>query len=177
MPQCYVYVCRAPKTDLRFGEKIAFQTEFALQVLKRAYRENFHWDLDALNLRRLPSNKLVCDKGFFSVSHSGNYVAVAVSEQPVGVDIQRFSGAKIQDVARKYFTEREQRLLRDAENQTDCFYLTWCRKEALWKSLDEQPPTVTTVETVGEPFTTKTLILDDETYYLAVTGNAEVRIS
>lgn len=173
---CCVYVCRAPETQLRFGEKIALHSGFALQVLRRAYREQLHLDLEELHLRRTENGKLVCDSGFFSISHSGNYVAVAVCDKPVGVDIQRFSGAKIRDVAQKFFTERELRKFFDAANFTDCFYFTWCKKEALWKSLEEQPATIAHVETCNAPFTEKKLVLDNETYYLAVTGEAKLRL-
>ena len=100
MPCTCVYLCRAPQTELRFGEKVAMQHQFALQVLQRAYREIFNLNLDELNLRRLPSNKLVCDSGHFSISHSGNFVAVAVSDKPVGVDIQKYNGEKVLDVAK-----------------------------------------------------------------------------
>lgn len=169
-----VYVCRAPETDLRFGEKIAMQHQFALQVLKRAYRELFNLNLDELNLRELASGKPVCDEGHFSISHSGNYVAVAVGNAPVGVDIQRYSGKKVLGVARKFFTEAEKRQLAESDSAVDCFYTTWCKKEALWKSLDVQPPTIATVETTSVPFTTSILTLDGEKYYLAITGNAKM---
>ena len=171
-----VYVCRAPQTNLQFGEKIAAQHRFALQVLHRAYLEVVDWNLDELHLHRLPNGKYVCDKGHFSISHSGNYVAVAVSNAPIGVDIQKYNGEKVLDVAKKFFTEAEKRQLAKSDNKVDCFYLTWCKKEALWKSLATQPLTIATVETCEAPFTTRILILDGETYYLAVTGNAIITI-
>ena len=171
--KCYVYVRRAPKTEL-FGEKNAMQSEFAAQVLRRAYREVFRLNLDELNLRRLSNGKLTCDKGYFSISHSGSYVAVAVSERPVGVDIQKYNGEKVLDVAKKFFTEAEKRQLAESDGKIDCFYLTWCKKEALWKSLDAQPPTIATVETSNAPFTTSILNLDGEKYYLAITGDAKI---
>ena len=176
-PCAYVYLCRAPKTELRFGKKIAMQHEFALQVLKRAYRDIFDCNLDELHLRTLPCGKPVCDKGHFSVSHSGNYVCVAVSNTPIGVDLQKYSGEKVLDVAKKFFTEEEKRHLAASDNKIDSFYLTWCKKEALWKSLDKQPPTIATVETVDAPFATSVLTLDGEKYYLATTcENANVTL-
>ena len=173
-PNSYVYLCRAPITELPLAEKTAIQHQFALQILRRAYSEVFNLNLDGLNLTTLKSGKPVCDRGYFSISHSGNYVCVAVSDAPIGVDIQKYNGEKALDVAKKFFTEEEKRRLAESDNKIDCFYLTWCKKEALWKSLDVQPPTIATVETTAAPFTTSVLTLDGEKYYLAATGGAKI---
>lgn len=169
-----VFVFRTDTNDLRFGAKTAYQTECAVKRVKQAYKDLWNVDAENLNLRKLPCGKWVCDKGYFSVSHSGNYVAVAVGTIPVGIDLQRFSGVKIADVAKKFFTEKEKLALQKAQNPTDAFYVTWCKKEALWKSLENQPATIKPVETTGIPFTVQVLKLEEETYFLAVTGEAIV---
>ncbi len=164
-----VFVFRTQSDNLRFGEKVAFQSQCGIKRIEQAYSELFN--IQNLHYQKLPNGKYVCEEGYFSISHSGNYVAVAISTQPIGVDLQRFSGAKIIDVANKFFTEREKQQM---QNSTENFYLTWCKKEALWKSLYQQPPTIASVETTDKQFTTDVLVLENEYFYLAVTGSANI---
>jgi len=53
-------------------------------------------------------------KLFFNVSHSGIYVAAAVSEDHVGIDIEKLRRNKLQ-VARRFFSEEEIALLQTSE--------------------------------------------------------------
>lgn len=170
-----VYISRIDNpNNLKFGQKVAMQTAAATTLLQEQCQKLFGITAEKLNLRHLQSGKPVCDGCYCSVSHSGNFVAVAIGKKPVGVDLQRFSGAKIEDIAKKVFTEKEKAVFTSTENKTDEFYFIWCKKEALWKSLKKQPITVATVETTDNPFTLKKLVLDGENYYLAATGCAEI---
>lgn len=79
-------------------------------------------------------------------------------------------------IAYKLFTSGEKIALDSAENFTDCFFFTWCKKEALWKSLNIQPPTIAAVDTTLRQFTQQKLTLAGQTFYLAVTNCATVEI-
>lgn len=68
------------------------------------------------------------DGCFISISHSGDWVLVAVSDSEVGIDIERNRDAVIGSVAKKVFTESEQKSGRP-------FFELWTRKEALLKRL------------------------------------------
>ena len=168
-----VYLCFIPDYgNLYFGDKRTKQTEYSRRLLRYAYKKQFGVDLATQNLRVSKTGKLECDKHHLSVSHSGNYVCVAVSTAPVGVDLQKFNGEKVMNVAKKFFTEEEQTRLAASENKLDTFYFTWCKKEALWKSLETQPMTIATVNSTKSDFFVQKLQLDGENYYLAVTGEA-----
>lgn len=68
----------------------------------------------------------------FSISHSGNYVAVAISKKPVGVDIQ-----EIKDIdfdSRKFvFDDEDENVYQKSLNKKDVFYSLWVAKEAKFK--------------------------------------------
>lgn len=69
----------------------------------------------------------------FNVSHSGGYVAVALSDEgAVGIDVEtaQISAEKAQDLAKRFFTEAEQTKV--AEN-TDTFRVLWSKKESTAK--------------------------------------------
>lgn len=71
----------------------------------------------------------------FSLSHSGFYVALAVAERPVGVDVERVRPLDWQ-VARRCFTALEMDWL-SAEPTGEAFCRLWTGKEAILKATGE----------------------------------------
>ena len=74
-----------------------------------------------------PSRPDVC----FSVSHSGDYWACAVAEQPIGLDLQKHKGGRLEDIARRFFHPRETAWLET--HGIENFYDVWAAKEAYVK--------------------------------------------
>lgn len=74
-----------------------------------------------------PSRPEVC----FSVSHSGDYWACAVAEQPLGLDLQKHKGGRLEDIARRFFHPQEADWLE--RNGIEYFYDVWAAKESYVK--------------------------------------------
>ena len=74
----------------------------------------------------------------FSLSHSGNLVVCAVSDQPVGCDVEEIREAP-KGVAERYFSEGEQAYLsRFAREEYDkAFFRFWTMKESYVKMTGE----------------------------------------
>ena len=82
----------------------------------------------------------------FSLSHSGDLVVCAVSDRPVGVDVERVRPIGLR-VARRFFTREEQEALLDEQSAQALlercddpdtlwrFYRYWTAKEAYFKRL------------------------------------------
>ncbi|MBE6597649.1 MAG: 4'-phosphopantetheinyl transferase superfamily protein [Ruminococcaceae bacterium] len=69
----------------------------------------------------------------FNISHSGLLASVAVSDQPVGVDIEEVKERKgAQKIAERFFSEGELNSLTENSSQAR-FYRIWTAKEALCK--------------------------------------------
>lgn len=68
---------------------------------------------------------------FFSVSHSGDYWACAVAEQPLGLDLQKHKGGRLEDIARRFFHPQEADWLE--ANGIEYFYDVWASKESYVK--------------------------------------------
>lgn len=68
--------------------------------------------------------------GHISITHSGPWVAVALADSPVGVDIERYRD-KVVHLASRFCADEEQ----PSEGEDDLKYFTavWCAKEALFK--------------------------------------------
>lgn len=67
---------------------------------------------------------------FISLSHSGSYVALAVSEREVGADIQQKKLINTERISGRFFTESENFLI---SGDRDMFFTIWSRKEAWGK--------------------------------------------
>lgn len=76
---------------------------------------------------------------FFSLSHSGEYAACAISEEEVGLDVQRMRKIPYDRLAQRFFPEREWKALLACEEagRDELFYRLWTRKEAYGKFTGE----------------------------------------
>lgn len=73
----------------------------------------------------------------FNLSHAHNLMLLAVSDLPVGVDLEYMAPIpELMDVARDHFSRDEMRQLNGlpANEQVAAFYRIWTRKEALVKA-------------------------------------------
>ena len=116
-----VYIVKWSKEDAPWQRILA-------DVLKRDYKiENCPEILrDEYGKPYLQDNPL-----YFNVSHSGEYLAIAVSESPVGIDIQ---GQKlIKDGMFKKVVQLEETLLIGENRQKD-FLRLWALKESFVKA-------------------------------------------
>lgn len=72
---------------------------------------------------------------YFSVSHTRNAIAIALSDRETGVDVEK-TGLPDRDAARLAFTDREySRAFPGGADETAGFYEIWTRKEAYLKWL------------------------------------------
>lgn len=79
----------------------------------------------------------------FNLSHSGDYVFCGVSEQEIGVDIQKIQGDNMLRLAKRFFSGPECQALEacgDADLCHRMFFRMWTRKEAYGKLTGEGIP-------------------------------------
>lgn len=94
-----------------------------------------------LKLELAASGKPFCShpkSPYFSISHSNNYVAVALCSEEVGVDIERVKPERNFDlIAQNYYSDSENKqlkLIKDNKSKLDYFYQLWVLKEAIVKA-------------------------------------------
>lgn len=68
----------------------------------------------------------------FNLSHSDGYIAAAVADCPVGIDVET-NVDRDGKIAKRFFSEEEQQAIRDAEDPQLAFRRIWTRKEAYVK--------------------------------------------
>ncbi|QDK79704.1 4'-phosphopantetheinyl transferase superfamily protein [Spirosoma sp. KCTC 42546] len=70
-----------------------------------------------------------------NVSHSGNWILVAIGKASVGVDIEKINlGMTFQDMLSASFSQEEQQYVNASVDPRFAFYELWTRKEALVKA-------------------------------------------
>lgn len=97
----------------------------------------------------------------FNLSHSGDYVCLAVDKQQIGIDIQKMRPLEDLKVAERFFTIREQEALRacaDKQTQELLFYSIWVKKEAYAKLTGDGIGTGVKAETLTEEFMTAEMV-------------------
>ncbi|MFT5822320.1 MAG: 4'-phosphopantetheinyl transferase [Crocinitomix sp.] len=69
----------------------------------------------------------------FNISHSGDFVAVAFSDEKVGIDIEKCAEFDI-DAITDYLHVDEKKYIHASKNVSDAFFTVWTRKEAYLKA-------------------------------------------
>ena len=145
-----IYYAKADKIDLekslKFLPKIRLEKVNKLQdenakklsvavylLLRKAFRKHFvkieKYEFDYMDDGR----PIIINSPLqFSLSHSGNYVAVGISNNQVGVDIQEMKEIDF-DARKLVFNEEDEKFFQEAENKLDAFYTLWTIKEAAFK--------------------------------------------
>ena len=69
---------------------------------------------------------------YFNISHSGNYVALALSEMEVGCDIQEIRPYNPK-VAKRNYSQKETEFIEKSHNKDESFIRFWALKESVLK--------------------------------------------
>ena len=105
------------------------------RLLEYALSDAFDINIRDLSFRRTDGGKRMADGIFFSLSHTPELVCVAVSEEPVGVDIERVRETLSSRTAERILSESELEEYRALESE-DCeefIIRKWSGKEAMFK--------------------------------------------
>lgn len=108
-------------------------------LLERAVFDAVKMTAEEAGVRRGSHGGLTSDRLFLSISHTCSFVAVAVSEKAIGVDIEEFGTHNVDKLASRYFVGGEIPVwLRGCKTDPEeAFLRLWCAKEAAFKSLSE----------------------------------------
>ena len=104
---------------------VAHQNQF---LAKQLLLEHLHLDKQ---LDYLPSGKPVLrNREYISISHSGSFVALSVSQQEIGLDMES-ANSKLLKIAPKFVHPSEKKIF-DTQKIEDLQYL-WTAKESIYK--------------------------------------------
>lgn len=153
------------------------QKYYVWRLLEYALERSFGLKSADLSFQK-EGNRYVCDKAFFSLSHSGSTLAVAVSRDVVGVDVEQIAARETERLAQRVFTPAElaQYESLSAEEQSRCFFRVWTAKEALFKAAHKDSFIPTEYDTLLGGVKSFEQIIGGESYFLSVATKTPERV-
>ena len=165
---------RKKEIDGCANEQVKAQKYYVWKLLEYALKRSFGLDIDKIELKK-DGNKWTCKECCFSLTHSGNVAAVAISRMPVGVDIEKKDGARFLTLpAEKLLTATEQKRAESFENGEKGVYINtlWTVKEAAFKCENGKNFKPNKIESGNCNYQTQTVYADGDGYILTAVGSS-----
>lgn len=160
---CGIYPCeRREYIEKVKNPQLKIQKISSWKLLEHAVRESFGYSLSDLKFSLDENGKWSCDKLYFSLAHTAEKVAVAVSDEPVGVDIE-LGNRRIEPLSNKILCAEE-----TAINCAELLAL-WTQKESIFKCFGGGAFLPNKIHTAEYPVRT----FEKDGYCISVCGNRE----
>ncbi len=154
------------------------QKYYVWRLLEYALRHALALDIHDLEFVKMKSGKWTSQGCCFSLSHSHNAVAVAVSHGEIGVDVELLN-AKKEDFLQTTLTAAEGKEYAKIASPARLEYLfgKWTQKESVFKKVGDGLFRPSKIVLDGQFTDTRKIALDGEEYMLSVAANdiADVR--
>lgn len=148
-------------------------------LLNDILENNYFKDINLLEYVYNESGKpyLKDDNLYFSLSHSNGIVALTVSKEEIGLDIELIKPVK-DSVAKRIMNDREYNIYSslDKNKKVTYFYEVWTSKEAYVKKLGTTISLNPSNIEIDEDILIKRIIIDNNEYMLAVTSAISLTI-
>jgi len=183
---CDIYVARIPEGAVVYetlypesrdkevsgvrNERVRREKYFVWRLLTHALETSLGLDIKSLKIEKNENGKWICDDVYFSLSHGGDAVAVVISSNDVGIDIEPLSAIKNENIAKRMLTEREFLELGwlSQDEKTEYILKKWTAKEAIFKARDDKVFHPQSIEVSDHNVSFKETVLDGEKYLLSV---------
>ena len=140
-----IYISKVPNTPIgevlnkeRNEEILNIKNEqakkekyFIWKLFEKALKE-LDIDINSLTFKKNKNGKLFTDGFYFTFSHSNGYLAIAISSNNVGVDIQTKTEIK-PSLVKKILNEKEYQEYLNSDEKIDYLFTKWTQKEAIFK--------------------------------------------
>lgn len=132
------------------NERVKREKYYAWRLLEYALERSLGFRMKKIEIKKQKNGKWTTPSCEFSISHSGDAVAVAVSRAPVGIDIEPIKAPHSEKFAERVLTENEfgEYSSLDGDSKVEYLIDKWTAKEATFKSLNESSfiPSAITVD-------------------------------
>ncbi len=150
-------------------EKVKKEKYLVWKLLEYALKDTFDFDIKDLKIERTKSGKWVCDKCYFSLSHSKDVLSVAVSFYPVGIDIEEIRSIKENAVIKTLTASEKEKFKRVESKKAHEFLLeTWTKKESIFKFCDQEKFLPSKIDTSKEKVFSKKITIDGKEFIISV---------
>ena len=147
---------RVEEIEACTNEKVRAHKYYVWKLLEFALEDTFGMKIENINARK-EGMRWVCDGYYFSLSHSEKCVAVALSNYPVGIDIQLVR--EVTNISPRILCKGEK-----GDNLLEIF----SKKEAIFKSLGREVFSPSLIDTGDSDVASEILSIQGEQYILSV---------
>ena len=160
---------RQAEIDRCSSERVKREKYYVWRLLEYAISRELGEDMKNIRFEKNERGRWFSDKLFFSLSHTDRIVAVAVSDRPVGVDIEAVRRHR-EGLERHILTESEMTELRELDDGKAWEYIIkrWTQKESIFKLGDRPAFEPTKIETANFPVVTRCVEYQFGKYMLSV---------
>lgn len=151
------------------------QKYYAWKLLESAINKIFGVSIDSFSFYKNENGKWKCSAFEFSISHSENAVAVAISPNPIGVDLQKITLPTNLKVIERTFNESEIEKFFSLSDEEKPFYFStvWAKKESVFKMRDKKGFLTEFPKTFTESAFSQIVAINCANYALAVATKDE----
>lgn len=159
---------RQQEIDACGSEKVKREKYYAWKLLEYGLSRTFGKKIGKLEFSKADNGKWTCGGCEFSLSHSHNAVAVAISRKKVGLDVELISSPRVNGVAEKILNEQEYADYLVSDDKDGFLIEKWTQKESIFKRSDEYAYFPKKTDTASEKVLSRRVELDGEQYVLSV---------
>ncbi len=160
--------------------EVAKSKYYVFKLLEIALKDIYNVDLHNCGITRLPCGKWQCSVCQLSMTHSGNFVAVAVSDLPVGIDAELVDPIRFNDkLQSRIFTESEAVVASKMNDGERSIYANriWTIKEAIFKRSGADKFVAGRIDTTVADARSVSVVADGKQYYLTVASSHDAAVS
>ena len=150
------------------NEKVKRQKYFAWKLLLKGLT-TLNFNTEDLDFAKSSTGKWTSSKVEFSISHCENLVVVAISDTPVGVDVERLKAIDVK-LSNRILNDSEMQEFVKLDDSDKQSYLIkkWTQKESVFKCKNLSVLRYKELQLDENTLTSKKLEIDDKTYFLTV---------
>ena len=193
LSNCDVLVMYAPIEDvdmstplvpqLRDAETRACKNKNAMRekylvwkLLEKAVERRFGLDFANLQFTKTANGQWICPDFYFSLSHTGGAVCVAVSERCVGVDVEKIRGVD-ERLPPRVLTDGELAYMRALPKQRrDIFFFeAWVKKESTFKLTGGEALMPRHRDTLECTAAVERVRIGNEEYLIGIASDGEIK--
>ena len=151
------------------NERVRLEKYYAWSILLSGLSDFLGDDAANVAFYKNENGKWHCNSCSFSLSHSDGVVAVAISQQNVGVDIENVKRHR-NGIERVIFSESEQNALFTVdESLRESFIIKkWTQKESVFKTLDKNRFVPSLIDPTEYTVWTEKIDLCDKRFFVSV---------
>ncbi len=152
------------------NDRVRREKYFVWKLLEYAIDRTFGIKAEKLSFRKTDCGKWITDGYCFSLSHSENMLAVAVSRGDIGVDIEKLRETPDNRMAERILCADELKEFSSLPDEDKNRFLIekWSVKEAIFKSQSKKSFSPAEINTTDYTYKSGELLEGDETYIWSV---------